>query len=437
MRYRPENVDDAWNFSWVVALLQHKCFVSGVFHDYGVMGFTAIWAFIQGLFLEYIFGWTKEGIHYVSFLFGLLSLFFFYLAFKKLISKNFALVFILLFSISEPFIGMLTQARVEAFCLFLISLSLYSVAYSKFFFTGLTIMLSFESHPSGFLANIVLTLITVWYFKKQEFLRKKSIIQFAVGIILGIFLYAVIHIKYLKFVPDILLSSNMSQHFFWNPLFMYYFKTKYLRHLPELLLLLLALLVYFKVEKKCVFQKSSFITLISLFLLFTIIVKRHNFHYAVYFYIGYFAFLVSLVINRTTAKVLTIVVFILLWGSQYGYVLLKNWHTYDDYKFLQRNLCNETIPKNLFVLTDPNGYWALFKHKHIEAYTSLENVIQNLKERSEALVVCSDYHIPNCSEILKEKKLIQLGDFNVLKQLNKYSILKWTLRRSHEDCMVR
>lgn len=412
MFYRYENIDDGWFFSWIYNFIEKGVYNPNIFpHDWGVTVFGVLFATFYGILMK-IFGFTKENLHYISLFLGYMSLVVWFFIIKKLFNEKIAYLYVVFLLLSEPFLSMVTQGRVESIGLFFLSITVLAFIYKQFLISGFFLMISFETHPATFIMALSFLVPLVFYYKKE--IKKKNIYLFFTGILIGSILYIILHFDYINLlIPTLVHNHDLKSATINHPLYPYYFETKYYRNIVDLIILSICLIIYFKHYRLDGIKKLPFWFLVSAFIGETVI-GRANFNYAIYFYIAFVLFIVWLGVSIKRLRVL-LYILAFIWLAKDMLILyiiskksLPPFNTYVENvrSLYERNKCEAGV-------INPNSYFALYNldtklkiHEH-----KCEKVLNTLKyaERFNKHRVCffdpnmSAYHvIPKCQKYLEE-----------------------------------
>ncbi len=412
LKYNIDKIDDVWNLSWAYGLIHFHTFTPGVFFDHGIIAFGVIWAAIQGFILD-IIGWTKLNAHLISFGFGIGSLYLIFYLLKETFSELFAFTFVLVFSISEPFFASVTLARVDIFGLFLLILFLFLVFKKAPLFAGIILMLSLESHPAPFIFSLFYGIVFIWkWIKKQRIkLDLYFLLKFLIGMVIGLLIYLSIHYPYLHHIRGILLEGRKTGRpgLFHTPLYSYYFEAKYYRHIPELIILALSLILYFINWKRA--DRFPVLLLFS-GILSTYLIGRANPNYTVYFYISYFIFVIYTFKNFT--KVLSwkaiIILFLLLWFPQYAFLYIKNYNiSFTDYIHDLKEGYHSREAGEKPIFGDPNSWFIFYKNRNFKVYGELVWVkIRINRLKGQGYVICNKNYTISCKGVLNYLKKMHI-----------------------------
>jgi len=329
--YRPENMDDTWFLSFA-----HSHIVNGVESDVafgtepgqggygGVMLFGKSFSYLYGTILNAV-GWTKSTAHIVSILCIILSAACWIAILSKLgYSRRLALFFGAALLLLEPFFGAANQARPDALSFLLVSSSSLLFVSRRYFLAGFLATVAIEIHPVGISALLFMGTVVIARPErsdKDKTISLTDILWVGAGVGVGVVYYLALHASNLGLLPLVLTQGNTGGSEVNNILFEYYFKTKHLRHIPELIIILICAgwYVFKRYDRENRFIPVFFIAS----LLFTLIIRRPNFMYAIYVYPA-FLLLIFWTFERHGRLVLAAVLLLFYLLPQYAFVFVQN-----------------------------------------------------------------------------------------------------------------
>lgn len=366
--YRPENIDDPWYLSFADNYVNHGELGDPVFGqdaagESGIRLFGVTHAFVYGHVLNAV-GWERTASYWLSSIFVLAGVFVWWLILAGRKWTNFErVVFSIGLLLVEPVFGAAHQARPDALIFMLVAVVLYLVKARLFVAAGLVTAVAFEIHPVG---GVVGAYVLAWLLADlvEQAISWRSFIArgiwFSAGVLLGALYYVALH-------ADALwqLSSGVSAASggggFNNALVEYFFHTRYLRHLPELGMMLAAVTLY--LLRKC-WRKDAFAGLaFALSIGFLIIIRRPNFMYVVFVYPAFMLLGIAALrgIVRLEYIILAMLVYLV---PQYALVWMLN-RDYDLDKYLGQ--IEPQVPADeLAVVGAPNDWYA-FRERHFYA----------------------------------------------------------------------
>ncbi len=287
LKFMREDADDAWTLSFfynifVRHISPESTFGSGLANPH-VFGMAQ--AFIYSTVFG-IFGWTKDCAHWISTFFIAASASLWYFALRKLnFSMKSSLLFALLVLWCEPFFREANIARPESLTFFFISLSFVFFLYGNPFFSGLSAMAAFETHPMGLFSILFIAAYILSKLKRNDFQGKRFYTAglFGCGIAAGVIYYLALHFNYLGAIGDSIHGAVTGQHH--SVLYDYFFIYNPRHHFIELVFFL-ACFAVFLIRKK--WRENSFALYMVIFaLIANFINPRENYHYTLYFYIPF------------------------------------------------------------------------------------------------------------------------------------------------------
>ncbi len=297
--YRLDNVDDPWFLSMAWNFAHHgetgdRVFGSPPSDGMHPAAFGRLHIGLVAGVLDRV-GWTRTGGWAISSLFMGLAISLWGILVRSLSPvKPLALALPATMLLLEPFFGAAHQARPDALGFLLATGAFLAVVKNSFGIGGFLGVLAFETHPMAAVA--ALTWSGAWWVARWmgeagslgEEARERSgafpsgAWRGAVGIGGGVLLYLYWHGEHLDVLWASLRASAGAEGGARGGNFLgeYFFRTLYLRHLPELALLLLATFLYLQKKE---FRRHPFPGLFVLAVVgMSMIIRRPNFHYAVY-----------------------------------------------------------------------------------------------------------------------------------------------------------
>jgi hypothetical protein len=176
---------------------------------------------------------------------------------------------------------MATQARPEAFAFLLVSGSLLLAMQERWFWSAFFGALAVESHPAAALGCFWL-LPQLLQSPLESARTRRNWLFAGMGGTVAVLAYLVLHRPYLADLAEALRggseSLGLGRHFAIE----YFFRTKYLRHLPELLIFAMAAFFYFRSANPLRRLAGPLPTMVLV--VGSLLLSRPNFHYMVYLY---------------------------------------------------------------------------------------------------------------------------------------------------------
>ncbi|MDI6780937.1 MAG: hypothetical protein QME49_02330 [bacterium] len=339
-KYRPELMDDTWFLSFV-----HNHIVKGIETDVvfgagagsggfgGVVLFGKTFTYLYGYLLN-LCGWTKSHAHLISTTCIFLSAACWVAILQNLkFSKRLAVFFGLAMLLVEPFFGAANRARPDALSFLVISTALLLFLRGRYGFAGFLSMVAIEIHPVGISAFLYIAGILTERFVARDVREIKwarMMGLFFSGMGMGVLYYCILHVHNLSSLPIALLQGNTSGNGVGNILFEYFFKEKYLRHIPEFVAIVAC--AAFFLHKRYYRENSLVAIFFIVSLLFTIIIRRPNVVYTIYIFPA-FLLLYLWVFERQDRLGTAVVLLIVYLLPQYGFVFKQN-RDWDMEKYL-------------------------------------------------------------------------------------------------------
>jgi hypothetical protein len=364
--YRPENMDDAVFLSFA-----HNHVVRGIEGDLcfgasagsggygGVTFFGKTFTYLYGYLLN-IFGWTKGHAHLISTFIVFLSALTWVAILKRLgFSRRLTVFFGLALVIVEPFFGAANQARPDALVFFLASVALLSFVRGWFVGAGFLAVVSIEIHPVGIISFFWATSAAIAMPWSPPPFRRitggRMGLQLALGLVLGVLYYLALHHRNLVALSEAVTGGNMGG--VYSIFIEYFFKTKHLRHLPELVLFLSCALWF---VGKRLYRENKFIPAFTLAaLVFATIIRRPSFMYMIYIYPA--LLLLVLWTFERSRHLRTIAILWLLYSlPQYAFVYTQN-HDWNLSKYLAT--VQQAVPSDMTPVVGRFNDWFAFMNR--------------------------------------------------------------------------
>jgi hypothetical protein len=360
--YRPNNYDDPGFLSFV-----YNYFNRGIAHDVvfgsthqdgysGLVLFGKTCGYLYGSVLSLV-GWTRSNSHLISIVLVSLSAFLWYrIIFELKFSLRFALFFPLALLLLEPSFGAANQARSDALCFFLLSLSLLLFIKRAYLLSGFLAMVSFEVHPVGVSTLFYILAVTLARRGTMKTFAKnpaRSVFAFACGLLLGAGYYYILHRNALPLLFTTLARGNKGGFEIIPILTEYFFKTKYYRHIPELILIIGCAGVFIARRYWRKNRLPAFFLLAACAI--ALVIRRPNFMYMIFLYPAFL--LVIFYVFQSAGRLRLIMVMLLIYLiPQYAYVYFQN----RDFNFqcYVEKVARVVPDDGLSVIGSPNNWFA-------------------------------------------------------------------------------
>lgn len=304
LNYRLDEVDDTWWVSFAYNYLHHHT-TSDVIGgtdvvSSGVQHFGKTYVFLIGSFLNF-FGWTKTNGYLLSLIFMIAGLGTWYFTLRRFqYSQELCAAFCVVGLLLDPYFSAIVSDRTESFVFLISSLSLLLFVHDRYFEAAALSWVGLETHPIGAVAYFLMG--AAFWARRSTVLSapprlSRLLARGGAGFVVGFLYYLLLHPHGLLQLPRGLLSSNqLHNEPVQNFLFDYYFHSKYNRHWAELAFMVFCAWKFFKTG---VFKKDPFVIplFISLFL-FSLIFRRPQYHYVLYFYPAFLLLAVSVFESR-------------------------------------------------------------------------------------------------------------------------------------------
>jgi hypothetical protein len=368
--YRPENGDDAWTLSFL-----HNYRTRGIEYDLTFTGredaggqnglelFGKVQDAVYSPLLERT-GWSRASAHWLSTaLMALACLGWGGIVANRTGSGGAGVFTALAMATLEPFFAAANQARPDALAFLLATLALWLFLRRRGVLAGFLAVLAFETHPMGAMGAFYVAagVVSEWLAGGEARQSLKwRVADLLLGGLLGAGVYVGLHWAHWPKLAGLVSGANPTPPGAF--LYEYFFRTKYLRHLPELALIATALVAF---GARGAWRRHAFASgLLALTALSLLFLRRSNFHYAIYVYPAFLVVGVAVLAlpNRLGLGAVALAALLL---PQYGLA----WKMNRDFDFdayvgrLQASVPNDGAP----ILGNPNA-WFAFREREFYAY---------------------------------------------------------------------
>ena len=361
--YRPDNMDDAWFLSFA-----HNHIVKGVETDStfgstpggggfgGVVLFGKTYTYLYGSILNAV-GWTKSHAHIISLICTVFSaVCWSCLLLKNGLSRRLSILFGLSLLLVEPYFGAANQARPDALSFLLVSAAALAFSFHRNLLAGLLSAVAIEIHPVGISAILF---IAALFLSEQDAATRtwraavRTILWLSAGLLAGLIYYYLLHAQHLSLIATTIQQGNVGGNEVNHILVEYFFKTKYFRHIPELVAIVAAAAMF--LLKRHYRDTRLVPALFVVCILFTLIIRRPNFMYTIYVYPAFLLLILWLSEKYNLLRVAAVLLLLYL-IPQYGLVYVKNrnWSMDRYIASIQKAVPEGTAP----VLGRPNDWFA-------------------------------------------------------------------------------
>ncbi|MFH0878506.1 MAG: hypothetical protein V2A34_02225 [Lentisphaerota bacterium] len=361
--YRPENMDDAWFLSFA-----HHHIVNGIETDvtfgtkpgYGGYGGVALFGktftYLYGHALN-LAGWTKSNAHLISTMCLVISALCWVSILQSLkFGRRLSLFFGLAMLLVEPFFGAANQARPDALSFLMVSAALLCFLCRRWGISGFLAAVAVEIHPIGVYALVFIASAAAARLISGEAQKARQVrmpLWFAAGMGVGGLYYLALHGMNLGLLPAVMSQGNTGGSQVNNILFEYFFKTKHMRHIPELVAILACAFIFIF---KRYHRENAFVPVfLAASVLFTFVIQRPNFMYAIYVYPA-FLLLILWVFERHGRLGLAAGLLLACLLPQFGLVYWQNRH-WDMEKYLAQ-VRSLTPAESVPMVGRPNDWFA-------------------------------------------------------------------------------
>jgi hypothetical protein len=245
--YRAYEIDNPWYLSFSRNLFLHHYrsdfFLNGIFPDGmgGTLVFGRLPATLQAAILNHV-GWMPVPAMLVSTVLVLAGLSFWFSFLRRQgFSPAAGGAMILALGLTEPFVGMAERFRFEPFCFLLLGVAFWLAAGRRAWLALVVGLLALEAEPA---ASLVFLALVIFMARSGKW--RLTHLVYGIAIAGGCFgaIYFALHPDILQVLRDTNWHRGSGQREVGGFLRAYFISRK--RHLPELLLLILAVLVYLR-----------------------------------------------------------------------------------------------------------------------------------------------------------------------------------------------
>jgi hypothetical protein len=359
--FRPAEIDDAWTASYVWNLTHNHSTLDTVFGaPSNIRYFGHIHAYLAGFFAD-IFGWTKAFFHFFNLL-CMSGAFLAWVLTARTMLKNtrLALLCISLCFLLEPFVGGAYKGRPDAMVFFLVSAGVCAAAHRHFFCASFLCSVAVEIHPVSAIGYFQIAAFVICNGLKKTS-RKKMPLWIATcvaGCLAGFSVYRFIHPEPLGEIFAYLMRSNIANDSF-NALTAHYFNRAYFRFIPELLFILTGTVLYFYNIKKFTMDDPVLWLFIST-VLASIIIRRSNFHYVIFFYPPFILF--SMIGYSKSKFFYSAALGIIIYAAVLSMALYwQNRHV--NHAAFDKNMAAVPLPEKTQAIVGPTNAWFTLKDR--------------------------------------------------------------------------
>jgi hypothetical protein len=304
LRYRPYDIDNPWFLSFSYnSYVEHICtdqFMNVRFPE-GMDGtslFGKLAAFVQFALLSQA-GWQQWPAVVIASSFIVFSLATWWIKLRRLgYCDSFISAFLIIAGLSEPFLSAANKFRYEYFSFALLSSGLLLVAYRKPILGTFVAALAVEVQPAA-LVGIIPVIVLSCCMNKRTF---GLFARLAVGLSLAAAAYFSLHPKVLHFEYS-LRHSELSNNVWRGGFFGAFFFQRH-RHLPELLIFLIAGIYYWRKRSEI---SSHYLGISAIAMsIFSLVMPHGNPSYMIFLYPFLTAMALSVVKVERQLKAITI-----------------------------------------------------------------------------------------------------------------------------------
>lgn len=322
-KYRAYDVDNPWflSFSYNLSELHiEKDTFARIPFPLGMDGtsmFGKLAAYVQSAALM-IMGWMPRAASFVSIAFTVASLGLWWAALRKWgYSRNLVAGFIFLLGISEPVVSMADKFRYEFFSFFLLSLALWLAANRHAFLALLVAFLAVETQPIAIVVPAIIFALLV----SRVTNRRRLAWQACAAAVLALAVYLALHPHGISTMAAGL-EARHEKYQVGGTVFAYFGKR--LRHLPELIVLVIGAWCFYRKRAEIFFQRIDSIAWPIIVLLF-VLIPHPNVSYMVFLF-PLLLLIAVLGFERDRRFLWMPVCLACVILAQYGYLYYRNYH---------------------------------------------------------------------------------------------------------------
>ncbi len=361
--YQNNDIDNAWSTAWIYNFIRYGetrdvIFCEGDPNYWGVRFFSHIYCWIYGGVLTLI-GFTKNNVHLISGTLTVVGLICWKTAAERLlVNSRQVMAFTVMLALAGVTVAAANKARSDAMVFACTGLVLLLATRKLYFGAALTACIAVETHPIGITAFCYLGAWLLCFDRAcltPAGCRRG--IALVAGGLCGAAVYFILHHGELGALRAMGASAEgggnfLIAHFFGRASFPW-------RYWPDLALFVAALIGHF-----CVFgrRKSFFLVTIVFLIGVSLLLRRGNFHYALFCYPAFLLLTVNLAGCLGEKVLLAVWIgWIGLMLPQYLYLGWRNWPGRDFPDYI-RHLQELNLPREATIYGMPNDYYALMDH---------------------------------------------------------------------------
>jgi hypothetical protein len=389
--YNPYRMDDAWFMSFVYQSYVKRINTDEVFggdisNGYGgTQLFGKIYTNFYGFFATSFHRWDKHFFYFISGSFVLMSAGIFGLIARQLTTPlPVAIIYSFCLVYMDVFFSTAHLVRVEAFILFFSSLAAWFTLRQWYGSAICATAIALETHPTGSVALFLM--IPIVFYSKPNFQLPlySTILKLLVICTACIATYLWLHpdafsrFQELKQASNILDLNN-------NFLYAYYFETRYFRKIPELILLLICVIyaINMCVKQPLLSEDKLIFSWFILSILFSILIGRGNWSYAVLVYPAFVLLIIRVALNYDKIIQLFMVLWILYTVQYIALYSINQRHPLSsEYSAVYTDYVREHFKSTgLPIIGLPNDYFNFYdKTFYVLCYVNADKFEKNVKK---------------------------------------------------------
>ena len=367
--YQNNDIDNAWSTAWIYNFIRHGetrdvIFCEGDPNYWGVRFFSHIYCRIYGGLLT-LLGFTKNNVHLVSGGMTIAGVICWKMAAERILENSRqVMAFAVMLTLAGVTVAAANKARSDAMVFACTGLMLLLATRKQYFGAALTACIAVETHPIGITAFCYLGAWLLCFDREcltQTGWRRSAAL--IAGCLCGTALYLFLHHDELGALRAMGANAEsggnfLVAHFFGRASFPW-------RYWPDLALFAIALAGHFRVFG---YRKPFFLLTVMFLIGVSLILRRGNFHYALFCYPAFLLLTVNLAGHLGDKILLAVWLgWIGLMLPQYLYLGWRNWPGRDFPDYISR-LQKLDLPRAATIYGMPNDYYALMDHSGFRTF---------------------------------------------------------------------
>ncbi|MEI6972017.1 MAG: hypothetical protein WCL44_10935 [bacterium] len=363
--YLNNDIDNAWTTAWIYNFTRYGSTHDVVFCDgdatyWGVRFFSHLFCWLYGGVAS-VTGFDRNSLQVISIALMVAGFYFWFRIGSTLLEdRRSNAVFMVLLVFSGVAVAAAMKIRVDALVFALSALSFLLMIRARWFLSILVACVAVETHPIGITAFCYLGAYLLACRREVllDWKRPRALLLMIAGGLCGVALYVGLHHSELASMGAMVQNATRERG---NFLYMHFFGRGSLpwRYLPELLLFVAALVAHFIVFRR---RKAFFPIAVAMLLACSMLIRRGNFHYALFAYPA-FLLLTANVAGRLSRALpaLLAVGWLVLMVPQFTFLAIRN-QPGRDFNDYVATLKRTGIPEASAVYGMPSDYFAFMDY---------------------------------------------------------------------------